>query len=294
MAAWKWTAANNVFLSSGRTITVNGLSSGARIGVTTASASVTFATGASEGEGRYFFCDNSGYHVEQEGDVLLLVEGAPQGFTDPEGVEIADPAIVDWLLANNFTQSDINALGSDSAATEKLYECFLLNCSIKAGNPGGALSITGIAVNNGQVSVTVQLVHQSPLGYIHGTLYLCGASDLAVGFGRRPISEEIVDFRDGDSIFDVDSATIQAGGSVMQTVTATFGTRMVTEKFFKAKIAFPIPEEPWEPEPEPDPVPEYRRQKTEDGIRGCHSTSKVQSPKSFVFCLLSSVLHGKI
>ena len=174
-------------------------------------------------------------------------------FTDPEGRAIEDQALVEWLSANNFTQSDINALGSDAAATDKLYECWLLNCSITAENPGGALSITGFAVSNDQVFVTVQLVRQSPLGYINGALYLYGANDLSVGFGDRPISNEIVNFRDGDSTFAVDSATVQASGTVTQTVTATFDTSIVTETFFKAKIEFPRsdePDEPWEPDPE--------------------------------------------
>ena len=167
-------------------------------------------------------------------------------FTDPEGREIEDPGLVGWLVANNFTQSDINALGEDAAATDKLYECWVLNCDLTAANPGGALSITGFAVSDGQISVTVQLVRQSPLGYINGALYLYGANNLSVGFGDRPISNEIVDFRDGDSIFDIDPTTVQASGTVTQTVTVTFDTYFVTEKFFKAAIEFPKSEDPGE------------------------------------------------
>ena len=90
----------------------------------------------------------------------------------------------------------------------------------------------------------MQLVRQSPLGYINGALYLYGANDLSVGFGDRPISNEIVDFRDGDSIFDIDPTTAPASGTVTQTVTVTFDTYFVTEKFFKAAIKFPTTEEP--------------------------------------------------
>ena len=169
-------------------------------------------------------------------------------FTDPEGREIGDPALVEWLSANNFTQGDINALGEDAAATDKLYECWLLNCSITAENPGGALSITGFAVSNGQISVTVQLVRQSPLGYISGELQLYGADDLADGFGRSSIAKELINFCYGDSTFDVDSATVQASGSVTQTVTATFDTSLVSAKFFKAAIEFAQSEEPEEVE----------------------------------------------
>ena len=174
----------------------------------------------------------------------------PAGFPSPgAALDALFASAPDPFRIETVTQADIDALGNDTAATDKLYECFLLNCSITAANPGGALSITGFAVSNDVVSVTVQLVRQSPLGYINGALYLYGANDLSVGFGGRPISNEIVDFRDGDSIFD----TLPASGLVTQTVTATFDASLVSEKFFKAKIEFPRsdePDEPWEPDPE--------------------------------------------
>ena len=47
----------------------------------------------------------------------------------------------------------------------------------------------------------------------------------------------------GDSTFAVDSATVQASGSVTQTVTVTFDTSFATEKFFKAAIEFPQSED---------------------------------------------------
>ncbi|MBQ6136650.1 MAG: hypothetical protein IJI73_04680 [Kiritimatiellae bacterium] len=128
------------------------------------------------------------------------------------------------------------------AATDKLYECWLLNCDLTAVNPGGALSITDFSVSNDHVSVTVQLVRQSPLGYINGELYLYGADDLAEGFYVDPISNEIIDFVDGDSIFD----TEKVDGPVTQSVTATIDTSYVTEKFFKAAIGPPQAEDPWE------------------------------------------------
>ena len=109
---------------------------------------------------------------------------------------------------------------------------------LTAENPGGALSITGFAVSNGQISVTVQLVRQSPMGFINGVLYLYGAGDLAVGFGRSPIANEIIDFGEGDSTFNVDPTTVPASGSVTQTVTATFDTSLVSAKFIRAAIEF--------------------------------------------------------
>jgi len=185
-------------------------------------------------------------------DIDIVAGTTPPSYNDPEGYKIEDPVIIGWLAGNGFTQADIKALGNDAAATDKLYECYLLNCSIKAQNPGGALSSTAIAVTNGVVSITVQLVRQKPLGFINGVLHIYGTDDLAVGFSL--ISDEIVYFSDGDSIFD----TEQAEGPVTQSVTATFSQADVSAKFFKAVIEFPIPgdpdpgEEPWE-EPEPDP-----------------------------------------
>ena len=72
--------ADNVLYSVG-TITVNGLSPGARIGVTTrdtptASAPVIFATSEAVSDTAYFFSDDPGYHVERDGVNLLLALGA--------------------------------------------------------------------------------------------------------------------------------------------------------------------------------------------------------------------------
>ena len=86
----------------------------------------------------------------------------------------------------------------------------------------------------------MQLVRQSPLGYISGELQLHGTDDLAEGFGL--IDGTRLDFGDGDSTFDV----APASGSVTQTVTATFDPSLVSEKFFKAAIEFARSEEPGE------------------------------------------------
>ena len=150
-----------------------------------------------------------------------------------------------------------------------MYECWLLNCDLTAANPGGALSITGFAVSNGQISVTVQLVRQSPLGYINGALNLYGADDLATDFGLIDVAR--LDFGDGDSTF----ATVSTTGSVTQTVTATFDPSLVSAKFIRAAIEFPQSEDSGEEDPGED-----SGQKTEEGFRGCHSTSNVQGPKS--------------
>ena len=176
-------------------------------------------------------------------DIDVVADVTSPSYNDPEGNEIGDPALVGWLADNHFTQDDIDAMGHDVAATDKLYECWLLNCSIKAQNPGGALSSTAIAVTNGVVSITVQLVRQKPLGFINGVLHIYGTDDLADDFSL--ISDEIVGFSDGDSIFD----TAPAEGTVTQSVTATFSLTDVTATFFKAVIEFPEAEDsedPWE------------------------------------------------
>lgn len=187
-------------------------------------------------------------------DIDVVAAATPPNYTDPEGYAIGDPALIGWLARNGFTQGDINDLGHDTAATDKLYECWLLNCSIKAANPGGAISITGIAVTNGVISVTVRLDRNSPLGCISGVLHIHGTDDLADDLSL--ISEEIVGISEGDSTF----YTAPAEGAVTQSVTATFSLTDVTAKFFRAVIEFPIagdPEDPWEePEPDPEPDPE--------------------------------------
>ena len=180
-----------------------------------------------------------------EGTVRTYTAAAAPSYKDPENREIGDQGLIKWLSDNDFSQDDINALGDDAEATDKLYECWLLNCSITAQNPGGTIHTTGIAVTNGVVSITVQLVRQSPLGFISGVLHIYGTDDLADDFSL--ISEEIVGISEGDSTF----ATAETDGAVTQSVTATFPMTDVTATFFKSKIEFPIP--PDEPEDPGDP-----------------------------------------
>ena len=167
-----------------------------------------------------------------------------------------DFAVIDWLSENGFTQADIDALGHDAAATDRLYECFLVNCNFRVQDAGGALSLTGIAVTNGVVSVSVQLVRTAPLGAINGGLNLYGTSDLALGFDGGQIEKESISFgAEDDPCFDTEKTT----GSVTQSVTATFDVSHVTDKFFKAVIQDdslddpdPFPEEPNPDDPDPN------------------------------------------
>ena len=117
------------------------------------------------------------------------------------------------------------------------------NCCSSAANLGGTISATGIAVTNGVISITVRLDRNSPLGYTECVLRIYGTDYLAGDFSL--ISEEIVDFNEGDSSFD----TAPTEGAVTQSVTATFSPAEVTAKFFRAVIEFPgsgDPDEPWE------------------------------------------------
>ena len=228
------------FLENGYAIAVSNLTAGAHIGVKTETAPtlsnpVTFATDASAGDAACFFSDVFGYEVELDGSDLRLVGELPQGFKDPEGREIEDYGVVDWLSNNGFTQADIDALGHDSAATDRLY--------------------ADITVSN-RVSMTVQLVRKAPLaGWINGTLLIYGVNDLAAGFGSSPIPDESVEYFTGDPTFNLVTAS---NDTVTQTAVATLNSS-VTAKFFKAEFGIFIPyepEEPWEPEPEPEPEPD--------------------------------------
>ena len=239
-------AASNVYLDEG-VIAVSNLTAGAYIGVATypapeTNSPVTIATGALAGDEAHFFSDDPGCHVERDGSSLLLAVGSPAVFRDPQGQEIGDQAVVGWLSDNGFTQTDINNLGNDGTATDKLYECYRLNCDIRVRGAGGALTLAGIAVTNGVVSIRVQLERTAPLGIINGVLDLYGANDLAAGFGRSPIAKESISFGTGDPTF----ATNRTTGLVTQSVTATFSVSDVSSKFFKAVIEVSDPNEPEE------------------------------------------------
>jgi hypothetical protein len=160
---------------------------------------------------------------------------APQGFNDPQGTPIEDPAVIKWLSDNGFTQADIDALGNNYAAMEKFYEAYIVNYDFRVQGAGVALSFTDITVGNDNITVTVQLVRTAPLGAIHGKLYFYGATDLTAGFAERPIVDTSVSFGDTDDTF----ATTPTEGTVTQTATATL--TFVSDKFFKAQIHAELP-----------------------------------------------------
>ena len=111
-------------------------------------------------------------------------------------------------------------------------ECFLINCDFTEQGAGATLSITGIAVTNGVISITMQLERKAPMGSIIGCLYFYGASDLAAGFDYYPIADESIGFGSGDPRFHIAPTT----DLVTQTITATFSVNAVASKFFKAAI----------------------------------------------------------
>ena len=235
--------ASNVYLtlSAGDTakISVTNLSRDASVGVTpsfwpTLDRPRTIAVGAMEGDEACFFCDDSDYMVKLNGDdnTLQLVYIAPEVFRNPQGVEIGNYAVVEWLTDNGFSQADIDALGDDAAATARLYDCYLANCDFRDKAAGARLSLSAISVSNGVVSVSVELVRKSPLGAIKGALRFYGTDDLADGFGNSPLDGESVELVDGYVSF-LTSAT---SGSLTQTATASI--RNAKAKFFKAAIMF--------------------------------------------------------
>ena len=118
----------------------------------------------------------------------------------------------------------------------------MLPAQLRHQGAGGALTLAGIAVTNGVVSIRVQLERTAPLGIINGVLDLYGANDLAAGFGRSPIAKESISFGTGDPTF----ATNRTTGLVTQSVTATFSVSDVSSKFFKAVIEVSDPNEPEE------------------------------------------------
>ena len=181
-----------------------------------------------------------GYLGEGEGKAhpfqFTVVEPPPVGFNDPQGTPIEDPAVIEWLTDNGITQADIDVLGKDAAATDKMYECYLANCDLRMQDAGALLGLSAISVSNGVVSVTVELVRKAPFGTINGVLNFYGARDLADGFGSSPIAKGSVSFGADDPTFATDRST----GSVTQTATANIGN--ATEKFFKAAIEVDLPE----------------------------------------------------
>ena len=141
---------------------------------------------------------------------------APVPYKDPEGRVIEDYGVNGWLRDNGFTQADINALGSNAAATDKLYLCWMYNCDFTVEGAGFvSLTIPETTTDEGYIkTATVQLTRKAPLGRINGVLYFYANGS------TQPIPYESVEFF-GDNNDDT-FATARSTDEVTQTATATF------------------------------------------------------------------------
>ena len=168
-------------------------------------------------------------------------------YFDPQGYEIEDGAVSQWLRNQCFTQGDINALGNDYAAYDYFSECFIYNCDFTVPGAGFVeLSVTNITRDyNGYIkTVTVKLTRNAPLGLINFNLYLFADNE------TQPIDDTNVEFN--DPWFDI----APTPGTVTQTTTGTFTIDIMAQSI-RAEIRPPFVNEPEpEPEPEPDPEPE--------------------------------------
>ena len=101
--------------------------------------------------------------------------------TDPEGNEIKDSAVLDWIEHYGATQEDIDALGTN----DRFDELFLLNLDLTK-SCAAELRISEIRIEDGMAHVGVALSRTEndvPVGTrkINGTLKLLGRADLATG-----------------------------------------------------------------------------------------------------------------
>lgn len=188
---------------------------------------------------------NNGYNVSWK----MQESELPATYYDPQGNEIQDYAVISWLRLYGFTQADINALGNDETATNKLYECWLYNCDFTV-NGAGCVSVTvpETTTEGGYIkTATVQLTRKAPLGAINGFLYFYKDDDE----DNNPILDESVEFfgDNNNPNFPIAPTT----STVTQTVTATINTDAVQATTIRAKISPFIPDEPEEPWEEPEP-----------------------------------------
>jgi len=183
---------------------------------------------------------NNGYNVSWRMETSVL----PATYYDPQGVLIEDYGVVEWLKGNGFTQADINALGRDEDATDKLYECWLYNCDFTVAG-AGCVSVSVISTTSSGTYIetaTVQLTRKAPLGAINGYLYLYANPST----NDELIQEEAVQFL-GDNN-NPDFPIAPTTGTVTQTATATIDTNVALATTIRATIEVYIP--PYEPEPE--------------------------------------------
>lgn len=161
-------------------------------------------------------------------------------YYDPQGNEIQDDGVIGWLRDKGFAQADINALGNNDAATDKMYECWLYNCDFRVAGAGFvSLEVINTTSEGGYIkTVTVQLTRKAPLGRINGCLYLYANGS------TQPIPDESVEFLgdDNDPFFAFSPST----GEVTQDATGTFNNS-VTATTVTAEITVQIVDNGEEP-----------------------------------------------
>ena len=181
---------------------------------------------------------NNGYNVSWK----MQASALPATYNDPEGHEIIDPAVIEWLRLYGFTQADINALGNNAAAKDKLYECYLYNCDFTVAGAGASdVIVTDITRDGDYVkTITVQLTRTAPLGAINGNLYFFADEN-------RIMDESVEFFGDNNN---PDFPIAPTTGTVTQTATATINNYLKATTITAEILPF-IPDNPEEPMEDP-------------------------------------------
>ena len=110
-----------------------------------------------------------------------LMSAKATGYNDPQGNEITNPDVLDWIEHYQADQADIDALGTN----DRFDELFLLNLDLTK-SCAAELRISEIRIEDGMAHVGVALSRTEdnvPVGTrkINGTLTLLGRADLATG-----------------------------------------------------------------------------------------------------------------
>ena len=131
------------------------------------------------------------YSFSDDNFIAGAVTNAPS-LTDPEGNEIKDSAVLDWIEHYGATQEDIDALGTN----DRFDELFLLDLD-PTKNCEAELRISSIRIEDGVVYLGVRLTRTEndvPVGTrkINGNLTLLGRADLETG-SFEPLQPDVFD-----------------------------------------------------------------------------------------------------
>ena len=130
-----------------------------------------------------------------------LMSAKATGYNDPQGNEITNPDVLDWIEHYQADQADIDALGTN----DWFDELFLLNLDLTK-TCAAELRISEIRIEDGMAHVGVELTRTEnnvPVGTrkINGTLKLLGRADLATG-SFEPLQSDDYDshFETGNNV----------------------------------------------------------------------------------------------